>query len=117
MTTTVTFNQNKVEADESPFEMTEGEKRYFVCNYWGVPSSVSVTAYRSTSGSGNGIAATIFATDDVTVSGNSAALPVCGGPNKLLTGRAEYIVNVTATISSEIFVKYFKIRVRRDEAM
>ena len=117
MTTSLTFHQNKAEADESPVELTEGEQRYFVCNYWGVPSSVSVTAYRSSSGSGNGVSASIFATGSVTISGNSAALTLCGGTGKELSGKAEYIVNVTATVASEVFIKYFKIRVRRDEAM
>lgn len=117
MSTSLTFHQTKVEADESPVELTEGEQRYFVCNFWGVPSSVSVASYRSASGSGNGVSSSIFASGSATISGNSAALTLCGGTGKELTGRAEYVVNVTATVDSEVFVKYFKIRVRRDEAM
>lgn len=114
MTTTITFSQDKPEADESPIELTEGETRYFVCNYWNTPSSVTVAVYRSTSGTGNAVSVTgIFAAGTPTISGYSAALTAASA----FTGRAEYLVNVTATVASEVFVKFFKIRVRRDEAM
>jgi hypothetical protein len=116
MTTAITFNQDSPEAEQSPLYMTEGEERILACTFWGVPSSVSFLAYRSTSETGNGISATIFNAGSATVSGNTATLPTIGDTYPL-TGRATYIVNVTATVDSEVYVKYIKIRVRKDEAM
>lgn len=117
MTTPITFHEDSIDADESPIDMTEGEQKYFACTFWGTPSSVSVASYYSGSGVGKGITASIFADGSATVSGNTATLTLCGGTGKALVGRREYVVNVTATVDSEVFIRKFRIRVRRDEDM
>lgn len=116
MTTAITFQQDKAEADQSPLYLTEGEERTFACTFWGVPSSVTMTCYRSTSETGNGISANAFNAGSVTISGNTATLPKFGNTYPL-TGRATYVVNVLATVNSEAYIRFFKVRVRKDEAM
>lgn len=114
MTTTIRFVQDKPESLDSPVYITEGETRYFACSFWDTPSSVTVTTYRSTTGTGNGVAVTgIFAAGSPTITGYTAALTAASA----FTGKAEYLVNVTATVASEVFVKYFRIRVRKDESL
>lgn len=115
MTTTVTFTKAKVEGNESPFDITEGETRYFVCNYWDTVSTPVVTAYQSSSGSGNGIdvTSTVFPTNSPTSSGISTTLSAATG----FEGGKEYVINVTGTVSGEVFVKYFRIRVRKAKSL
>ncbi|MFA6271340.1 MAG: hypothetical protein WC657_09140 [Candidatus Paceibacterota bacterium] len=115
MATSITFHEESTDADESPIDLTEGEQRSFACTFWGVPSTVTYNAFYSGAGMGKGITADIFATGSATISGNTATLTLCGGTGKALVGKREYVVNVTATVSSEVFVRKFKLRVRRDE--
>jgi hypothetical protein len=123
MTTTITFQIDRAEALESPIHITEGENRTFACTYWGVPSTVSWAAYYAGSETGNGIACSVVATGSATVSGYTATLPIAGVYNatpasdRQFYGKRAYIINVTATVNSEVFVKYFRIRVRKDESM
>jgi hypothetical protein len=50
------------------------------------------------------------------VSGYTLTMPTAGEAYPFVGGRA-YIVNVTVTLNSETVVKYFRIRVRKDESM
>ena len=115
MTTAITFLSNKPEALESPINITEGDTRVFACTYWATPTSPAAVAYRSNSGAGNGraVTSTIFPTNSPSASGLVVTLSTATG----FVGNAEYIISVTATVDSQSFVRYFKVRVRKDEAL
>ena len=117
MTTPLTFPIAKqLEANESPIYLREGAKPIFALTFHGVPTYVSSAIYYSSSESGNGISTSLFNAGSPTVSGYTMTMPVAGDTYPLV-GRRSYVVNVTVTISSETFVKFFKIRVNRDKGM
>jgi hypothetical protein len=117
MTTALSFpTADTLEAIESPIYIVEGAKPIFALTFHGVPTYVSSAAYYAGSETGNGISTTIFNVGTPTVSGYTLTMTTAGDTYPFV-GRRTYTINVTVTISSETVVKYFKVRVRKDESM
>ena len=119
MSTSVVFKkkepQGKVEGLETCY-ITEGETRTFVCTFWDtITGTPTATAYRASrrTGKGTTVTSTVFPSGSVSVSGANVTLKPATG----FVGPAKYVINVTATVGSDTYVRFFTIEVRRDEDM
>jgi hypothetical protein len=115
MATAINFVQNSSEALQGVQALSEGDTRTFACTYWAAPSTPTAVAYRSTSGTGNGraVTSTVFPTNSPSASGNVVTLSLATG----FVGNADYLLSISATVDSQVYVRYIRVRVRKDESM
>ena len=104
----ITFTQDRIFAVESPIKVVEGSTITFACTFWGTASSPSAVAYRKL----KTVTTTVFPTNSPTASGAVVTLSPATG----FVGGADYIIDVTATVASDVWVKKIKLICSKDEA-
>ena len=111
MAKTINFTEESPFAVEgsfnNPLRIIEGSTITFSCNYWGTASTPSTTAYRKR----QVVTTTVFPTNTPTASGSVVTLSPATG----FVGGARYVINVIATVASNIWVKKIEIVCGRDE--
>ena len=111
MAKSITFTEEDPYAVEgsnsNPLRLIEGSTVTLSCKYWGTVSSPSATAYKNRQTA----TTTVFPTNTPSASGSIVTLSPATG----FVGGARYVINVIATVSSDIWVKKIEIVVGRDE--
>lgn len=107
MSKAVTFTEAQVFAVESPLRVVEGSTITLACTFWGTVTSPNATVYRNR----QPVTSTVMPSGSHSNSGKVATLK----PITALVGGARYVVAVTGTISSDVWIKKVELICGRDE--
>ena len=107
MSKSITFTEVQPFAKESPIKVVEGSTVTLACMFWGTVTSPGAAVYRNR----QTVTSTVMPSGSHIASGKVATLK----PLTAMTGGARYIVAVTGTVSSDVWVKKVEVIVGRDE--
>lgn len=111
MSKAITFTEEEAFAVEgqpsNPLRLIEGSTVTLACTFWGAVTSPNAAVYRNR----QNVTSTVMPTGSHIASGSVATLK----PLTALVGGARYVIAVTGTVSSDVWVKKIEVVVGRDE--